>query len=60
VVFFVRDPNRLVFHIPMALRFAAPQYKNLAINVPGEARCGGLEVRYKKSMYYLDKVLAAG
>jgi hypothetical protein len=44
----------------MALRFAAPQYKNLAINVPGEARCGGLEVRYKKSMYYLDKVLAAG
>jgi hypothetical protein len=60
VVFFVRDPNRLVFHIPMALRFAAPQYQNLSIKVPGEARCGGLEVRYKKSMYYMDKVLAAG
>lgn len=60
VVFFVRNQDRLVFHVPMALRYAAPQYVNLAVKVPGEARCGGLEVRYKQSMFYLDNVLTAG
>ena len=60
VVFFVKSPDRLVFHVPMALRYQAPQFKNLSVIVPGEARCGGLEVRYKKSMYYMDKVLVAG
>jgi hypothetical protein len=59
-VFWVHNPDMAVFHVPMPLRFQAPQLVNLRVNVPGEQRCGGYELRYPKSMLYMDKVLGTG
>lgn len=53
-VFYVKSPDRLVMHIPQALRFLAPQQKNLAIKVPGTYRYAGVELRYQKSAYYME------
>ena len=53
-VFYVKSPDRLVMHIPQPLRFLAPQAVNLSIKVPGTYRYAGLEVRYLKSMYYME------
>jgi hypothetical protein len=59
-VFWVNNEDMAVFHVPMPLRFQAPQLVNLRVNVPGEQRCGGYELRYPKSMLYMDKVLGTG
>ncbi len=56
-LFWVKNEDMAVFHVPMPLRFQAPQLVNLRVNVPGEQRCGGYELRYEKSMLYMDKVL---
>lgn len=60
VVFYIKRPDMLRFHVPMPLQFQAPQLKDLSIRVPGELRLGGLELTYTKSMFYMDKVLTAG
>jgi len=59
-VFYVKRPEVLRFHIPMPLQFQAPQLYDLKVRVPGELRCGGLELTYPKAMFYMDKVLTAG
>ncbi len=53
---YVKDPNRLVMHIPLPLRFLAPQMQGLAIDVPGEYKYSGVEIRYPKSAYYMDGI----
>lgn len=58
VVYYVKDPNRMVMHIPMTLQFLAPQLERLNVVVPGCYRYAGLEVRYPLSVYYQDSVLA--
>ena len=59
VVYWVKNPDRAVMHIPMRLTFVAPQYEGLGIKVPGEYRYCGTEIRYAKSVYYQDSVLAS-
>jgi len=58
VVYFCKNPERMVMHIPMTLQFLAPQLERLNIVVPGCYRYAGLELRYPKSVYYQDSVLA--
>jgi hypothetical protein len=59
VVYWVKNPDRAVMHIPMRLTFVAPQYEGLGVKVPGEYRYCGTEIRYVKSVYYQDSVLAS-
>lgn len=53
-VFYVKNADRVVFHISQPLRFLAPQAVNLAIKVPGTYRYAGVEWRYQKSAYYME------
>ncbi len=53
---YVKDQNRLKMHIPVEVQFLAPQFFNLATNVPGTYRYSGVEVRYPKSAYYMDNI----
>lgn len=46
------DPSIMVMHIPMPLRFVAPQPINLKVRVPGEYKIAGLEVRYPGACVY--------
>lgn len=46
------DPSIMVLHVPMPLRFVAPQPVNLKIRVPGEYKIAGLEVRYPGACIY--------
>jgi hypothetical protein len=59
-LFYINDADMLTFHVPMPVLFQAPQLVNLRVNIPGEQRCGGLEVRFHNSMLYMDKVLSTG
>jgi hypothetical protein len=59
-VFWINNEDMGVCHLPMPLRFQPPQLHNLRMNVPAEQRFGGYELRYLKSMLYMDKVLKAG
>lgn len=45
-------PEVMVMHIPMPLRFVAPQPINLKVRVPGEYKLSGLEVRYPGACIY--------
>jgi hypothetical protein len=51
---YVKSPLRLTMHVPLSLRFLAPQPVGLAVQVPGEYKYSGVEVRYPKSAYYMD------
>lgn len=53
-LFYVKNPQRLIMHIPMPLRFLAPQFQGLAVEIPGEYKYSGVEYRYPKSAYYMD------
>lgn len=53
---YVKNSQRLVMHIPMPLRFLAPQLNGLSVEVPGEYKYSGVEFRYPKSAYYMDSV----
>lgn len=53
---YVKSPDRLVMHIPLPLRFLAPQLAGLSIDVPGEYKYSGVEIRYPKSAYYMDGI----
>lgn len=56
MVGYVKSPDRLVMHIPLPLRFLAPQLAGLSIDVPGEYKYSGVEIRYPKSAYYMDGI----
>lgn len=51
---YVKSDTRLVMHVPLALRFLAPQLVGLSVEVPGEYKYSGVEFRYPKSAYYMD------
>lgn len=46
------DPSVMVGHIPLPLRFAAPQPINLKVRIPGEYKLSGLELRYPGACIY--------
>lgn len=51
---YVKSPQRLVMHLPLPLRFEAPQFVGLSVQVPGSYKYSGVEVRYPKSAIYVD------
>lgn len=51
---YVKSDQRLVMHVPLPLRFLAPQLTALLIEIPGEYKYSGVEFRYPKSAYYMD------
>jgi len=51
---YVKSDMRLIMHIPLPLRFLAPQLIGLSVQVPGEYKYSGVEFRYPKSAYYMD------
>jgi hypothetical protein len=51
---YVKRDDRLVMHIPMPLRFLAPQPEGLSVLVPGEYKYCGVQFRYPKSAVYED------
>lgn len=53
---YVKSDTRLVMHMPMPLRFLAPQMVGLSVQVPGEYKYSGVEFRYPKSAYYMDGI----
>jgi len=53
-VFFNPDDDNMVYHVPMPLRFAAPQYIDLKVKVPGEYKYAGLEIRRTPTVRYID------
>lgn len=55
-LFYVKRPDRLVMHIPMSLRFLAPQAIALMTKIPGEYKYSGIEWYYPQSGYYMDGI----
>lgn len=53
---YVKNPTRLIMHIPLPLRFLPPQPVGLSIEIPGEYKYSGVEFRYPKSAYYMDNL----
>ena len=51
---YVKSDMRLVMHVPLPLRFLAPQLIGLSVQIPGEYKYSGVEWRYPKSAYYMD------
>jgi hypothetical protein len=49
---YVKDPMHVKQHIPMPLRFLAPQLEDVYINVVGEYRYCGTHIRYINSAVY--------
>lgn len=55
-VFFNPIDENMVFHLPMPIRFMAPQLSLTKIIVPGEYRYAGFNPRRVLSMYYMDTI----
>jgi hypothetical protein len=53
---YVKNPLRLIMHVPMPLRFLAPQLLGLSVQIPGEYKYSGVVFRYPKSAGYMDAV----
>ncbi len=53
---YVNSQDRLAMHIPMPLKFLAPQLRGQAVYVPGMYRYSGVEVRYPQSFYYMEGI----
>jgi len=51
-----KDMDKVVFHIPMPLRFTEPQRKGRGFEVPGEFKLSGIEFRYPGSARYGDGI----
>jgi hypothetical protein len=49
---YVKDNEHLVMHVPLPLRFLAPQLRGLAVEIPGEYKYCGVEFRRPKSAVY--------
>lgn len=56
MVAYRKDPRAVKMHIPMALKFLAPQQKIFDFVVPGMFRTGGVEWRLPKSGRYIDGI----
>lgn len=53
---YTKDMDKVVFHIPMPLRFTEPQRKGRGFEVPGEYKMSGVEFRYPGSARYADGI----
>ena len=51
-----KDMDKVVFHVPMPLRFTEPQRKGRGFEVPGEFKLSGIEFRYPGSARYADGI----
>lgn len=56
MMLYVKSDTRLVMHIPLPLRFLAPQLRGLSVEIPGEYKYSGVEFRYPSSAYYMDGI----
>lgn len=56
VVFYKKDPSRLMFHSTKDLTFLAPQFQGLSVVMNGDYRFGGVQWTYPKSGYFMDAV----
>ena len=56
IAFFNPTDDNMVLHLPMPVRFIAPQFVDLAIKVPGEYKYAGLNIRRPLTAYYMDGV----
>jgi len=53
---YTKDVDKVVFHIPMPLRFTEPQRKGRGFQIPGEYKMSGVEFRYPGSARYADGI----
>lgn len=53
---YTKDPEKVIFHIPMPYKFLPTQAKGLGFEVPGMFRIGGVEFRYPLSAAYADGI----
>jgi hypothetical protein len=58
-VYYAKASEHLVMHQPLTLTFLAPQPRNDEVVVPGRYRFTPVDVRYPKTVYYQDNILAA-
>ena len=56
---YVKDDRHVVQHIPLPLRFLAPQPEGVMIKIPGEYRYCGTHIRYVNSAVYGYGLVAA-
>lgn len=56
MVAYRRDPGVVKMHIPMPLRWLQAEQRLLKFEVPGIFRVGGVEVRRKDAMRYVDGI----
>lgn len=54
---YVKDEDHVVQHVPLPLRFLAPQPEGVYINVTGEYRYCGTHIRYVNSAAYADGIV---
>jgi len=50
------DSDKVIAHMPMPLRFDAPQRKGLGFEIPGQYKISGVEFRYPGSAQYADEI----
>ena len=53
-VAFVKSDEVMSFHVPLPLRFQAPQLNGLAIEVAGEYKYSTVTIRYPKTAFYME------
>lgn len=53
---YVKDENKVKMHLPMPIRFLAPQLEGLNVFVPGEYKYGQVHFYYPKSALYQDGI----
>lgn len=56
MVVYTKNPTRIKMHLPMPLRFLAPQPEGLSVLVPGEYKYGRVHWYYPKSGVYRDGI----
>jgi len=53
---YTKDIEKVVFHIPMPLKFTEPQRKGRGFEVPAECKLSGVEFRFPGSARYADGI----
>ena len=53
---YTKDMDKVVFHIPMPLKFTEPQRLGLGFQIPGQYKMSGVEFRYPGSARYADGI----
>ncbi|MCY1383525.1 hypothetical protein D9M69_716620 [compost metagenome] len=56
MMLYEKTDENLVMHIPMPLKFHAPEQRGLEVLINGEYRYAGVEYRYPKTALYVDGI----